>query len=260
MDLEAYWQENKNFVTTVGVGALVFLVAWWIVGGWHDAESTALTRENRDLGNKLKLEMYDAVARDAARNEAHDLEQKLETLRDAVEFEPRPRFRIDPRSGSIATQYLRATADTSEQLLSLANRSNVFLDPTLGLPELSPTTEGEIVRYLEALDLVDRVVQLAVGVGVQRIDEVRIYLDSAMDVRAASGEIERTRVRFVLSGPSQPLVRLLGRTQRLDGGAALVLDTVEMSSSSTELDRAKLELVLAIPRLPASPDDQEPSS
>src|SRR5204863_482021 len=83
-------------------------------------------------------------------------------------FAPRPAFAFDPAKGSASNQYFATVSSVREELLTLAGRNNMRIAEDLGLPALSPTRESEIVRYLEALDLVDRAVRLALASGVDR--------------------------------------------------------------------------------------------
>jgi len=66
----------------------------------------------------------------------------------------------DPAGGSSANHYLRTLSRVREELTQRANRASLKLDSSLGMPELSPTVEREILRYLEALDLVETVSDL----------------------------------------------------------------------------------------------------
>ena len=47
----------------------------------------------------------------------------------------------------------------------------------LGLPALAPTREDELARYLEAFDLVERVIRLSFETGVRKVDKIQIRLD-----------------------------------------------------------------------------------
>ena len=51
MDLNNYWQENKRFLTSVGVGVVVFFVAWYAI--------------DSSLGSELRAQRAQKVRREA---------------------------------------------------------------------------------------------------------------------------------------------------------------------------------------------------
>lgn len=249
MDAGEYWQENKRFVTTVGVGLLAFLIGVVLIDSLYAADLEDAQRSRSELIRKRGQPRFSRAERADAERENEELLAALGTLREAVEFEVRPRYRRDPAQGSASSQYLRVAADVRDELLPLANRSRMALVGTLGLPELSPTGEDEIVRYLEALDLIDRVVRMAVATGVARVDQIRISLDPAVYKRGEPVAVERTRVEFQMNGPSLPLLRFLERSQDPEAGGPLAVLELELSSSSTQTDEARLDLTLVVPRI-----------
>ena len=135
---------------------------------------------------------------------------------------------------------------------SRANRAGIALDLELGMPELSPTVEAEIERYLEALDLVESVVDLAIRSRVQRIDKIQVRLDPGLSSRQGLGRIERTKVVFALTGTSLALDRLLVWTQRPPpGGRALLVDGFEMQNARGKEGEVRLEVTFLVPRVRA---------
>jgi hypothetical protein len=182
-------------------------------GRWS---STALPRRAARAPALLRLGGREAahrvdVRRERARGGQKDNEELAKTvgIPDPGDRVPGARgVRLDPKAGAATNQYFAAVSRVREELLRLAGRGNLRLPDDLGLPALAPTREAEIERYLEALDLVDRAVRLALANGVQRIDKIEIRLDPKLASRQGVGELEKTRVEVSASGRPAPLVPL----------------------------------------------------
>ena len=251
MDLNSYWQENKRFVTTVVLGAIVFFAAYLIVGGRYEGAISSKRGELSRLQGDLRKSHYTSSDLDDAEAENEGLKQAVVTLAGRTDFEPRPTFGIDraPGAASAGSQYLRALTEVRDTLIPRANRANMKLDPGLGMPALSPTRDDQIERYLEALDVVDTVANLAIQCGVSRIERIAVRPDPGLSSRQGVGEIERTQIQFSFEGPARPLTELLARTQRPPDGRALLLQDVEMIASKGKTGDARLDLTVVAARL-----------
>ncbi|MEM7306035.1 MAG: hypothetical protein AAF682_05160 [Planctomycetota bacterium] len=251
MDLNEYWQENKRFVTMVAIGALVFLIGYLVLDGKYESAISSQNLQKARLDSELRKSLFSAADLDDAEDENERLNAAVEELSARADFEPRELFRIDRGGGapSVNSQYLRALTDVRDRLIPRANRSNMKLDPGLGMPELSPTREEQIERYLEALDIIESVADLAIEAGVRRLDEITIRLDPALGSRQGVGRIERTRVKFSFEGEAKPLTQLMARTQRTSEGRQLLIDEVEMIASKSRPGDSRLDLTMVAARL-----------
>jgi hypothetical protein len=254
MDLNDYWQENKPFVGAVAGGGVAFLLGWLAIDAvWGSdirAKETQVARQERELGQPAHTPQHLADAR--AENER--LREAVGRLEQAVAFVPRPEFRLDPAAGSPSTQYLGVLAGVREDLRQRANRANLELDSLLGMPALSPTREEEIVRYLEALDLIETVVDRALAARLARIESIKIQLDPGLYSREGLPPIERTRVSFTLSGSALGVERLLVATQRPQDGRVLQVESAEIVPSRARDGEVRLELGLSVVRLTVPTD------
>jgi hypothetical protein len=250
MDLGGYWQENRTFVVSVGAGVVLFLVGLMVESSiWAD-ERDATRRRIQGHKNQLAQASYSADDLAEAERENAELRTVVEQLERAASFQPRAEFARDERSGSLSNQYLRAISRVREELESRANRAGIALDTKLGLPELSPTVEAEIERYLEALDLVESVVDLAIRARVARVDKIQVRLDPGLTSRTGLGRIERTKIAFHLSGSSLALSRLLVWSQRPPaGGRTLLVDELEMQNARGKEGEVRLDVTFVLPRL-----------
>ncbi len=252
MDLNDYWQENKRFVMTVASGGLLFVVGWLVVGSIF---REGIDRKKREIAQRradLAKPVFGSEELADAREENERLREAVERLSSATAFQSLQEFRLDPSdpaAGSASNQYLRALSRVREDLIPRAKRANLELDSALGMPALSPTREDEIVRYLEALDLVSSVIDLAIASQVKRVERIQIHLDPRLNSREGVGEIERTRISFTFSGGSLALERMLARTQRPTDGRILHVDSAEMVPARGKEDEVRLEVTFALPRL-----------
>ncbi len=265
MNLEGFWQENKRFVLLVGGGALTFLVGWIAIGSVLGDDLAAQRRAAESAQRKLSSEpMYTAEDQRRLEAENESLKGALATLTDSVAWKPRPTYAVDSKRGSLSNQYFAAVSATREDLLRRAGRANLRVPEDLGLPALSPTREGDILRYLEGLDLVDRAVRFALETGCERVDRIQIQLDPRLNSKQGVGTLERTRVTLTMSGRPGPLVAFLARTQEktpaADGSGAagpLLVERCEMQPARTKPDEANLEIVFLVARIVPTATPQE---
>lgn len=260
MDLNNYWQENKRFVVSVTCGVIVFAVGSMLIDSFFRAELLKERRSADSTAKKLRAEaMYTQTDLSAVQKENEDLAHAVDVLRAAVAFQPRADFVLDPARGAASNHYFATVSRVREELLTLTGRANLRLPEDLGLPALSPTRDSEIARYLEALDLVDRAVRMAIASGVDRIDRIEIKLDPKLTSRQGVGEIENTRVEFVLSGRPTPMVRFLQETQQpgssgpnASAAGPLLIEKAQMQPARTKTDEVGLELTFVVARLSTS--------
>ena len=255
MDLNEYWQENKRFLVATASGVVLFLVGTMAIDRAFRGELLALQRSSASAAAKLRNEAkYGSDALQEAEKQNEELENTVATLSQAAAFRARPAFRLDPKAGAPSNQYFSAVSRVREELLRAAGRGNLRVPDDLGLPALAPTREAEIERYLEALDLVDRAVRLALDAGVQRIDKIEIRLDPKLASRQGVGELERTRVELSASGKPAPLVRFVAATQDAGrdaqaGSTPLLVEKAEVQASRQSTEEAVLQVTFVAARV-----------
>ncbi len=263
MDLNDYWQENKRFVVSVASGAILFVIGSMLIDSFFRTELTNHERDATTSTNKLRsTAMFGTADLEKAQAENQGLQQAIAKLSHAVEFQTRARFQLDPAKGAASNQYFGTVGAVREELLRAAGRANLRLPEDLGLPALSPTREQEIQKTLEAFDLVERVVRLALATGVERVDRIEIKLDPKLSSREGVGEVERTRVTFTISGAPQPMVQLLIASQGggAEGTAPLVLERSEITPTRGKSDEATLEATFCVVRLHPRSAEEAPAA
>jgi hypothetical protein len=256
MDLNDYWQENKRFVTSVGVGAVAFLVGVLVIDSMYADDIAAAERRKSGYEKNLKKELLTASDLTEAKRQNEELLAAVATLQDETTFRARPEF-VLPDGVSAANHYLRVLSDVREDLLPRANRANLTVDAGLGMPKLSPTREDKIERYLQALDVIETVLGKAIDARVRRVDKLQIRLDPGLDSRAGIGRIERTKVKFTMSGSSLSLTAVLSALARPTDGRILHMDEVEMNPARGRDDEVNLDVTVVIPRLSLVEEEEE---
>jgi hypothetical protein len=256
MDLNDYWQENKNFVLSVAAGFLAFYIGNSVIQS-NIGEDVTMTRGRiRTTQSELsKITLTKADLREAEReNEA--LQAAVAELVAHVGFNARPDFRLDPAGGSASNQYFAQVSSIREDLSREAGRLGVTIPDDLGLPTLAPTREDELARYLEAFDLVERVVRLSFETGVRKVDKIKISLDPKLRGPKGLESIERTRVKVNLAGNSGALVQLLAACQDASRGEVLLVQDCELTPERARPTEAVMEInfIVARPRLELEED------
>lgn len=249
MDLNDYWQENKRFVLTVAGGLLAFLVGELLIGSFIGKDLVAKKAEVGRTRRELAKSRYGPEDLAAARAENEALSAVSGTLLAAAQFGPRPGFTLDGAGGTPTNQYVSRVEEVRDRVLRAAGRANVRVQDDLGLPALAPTREEEILRYLEGLDLVERVCTIAIEEQVPRVDRIEIKLDPTLFSTRSGGPIEKTQVKMRFTGPSAPLARLIVATQDPGRGPSLLIESLEMVPERNKVEESVLEIVFTIARL-----------
>ncbi len=248
MDLESYWQENKNFVLSVAGGAMVFLILFLVLDSSYGSEvRSARARVSRER-SKLAQSFFSQSDLSRAAEENESLLKASDELAGNAGFVPRPGFRLDPGGTSPSNQYFGRVDRVQRELSLLAGRARCVLPDGLGLEALKTNDQEVISRHLEALDLLDRVLRRAIAAGVDRVARVEVTLDSGLNSRAGLGRIERTRLILRMMADPPAIADFLLRTQSSKDGALLV-DSYDARVSPGRVDEVTLDLVLLVVRL-----------
>ncbi len=251
MNFSDYWQENKRFVTTVVGGVLVFFVAYSVLAGSYGSQARDARRELSRIQEDLRDPMYNGADRDLAEQENETLRTALQELSGRTAFEPRDEFQWDPATGSASNLYFQRVGEVTDRLRRLASRSRARIPDGLDLDmELSMTNDSNTTeRHLDALDLIERVVTEALANGMSSVDRIRVDLDPGFTSKQGLGAVERTRVQFDMSGPSESVTATILATQGDRYGRPVVLDSVIAKTPRRNAGQVKLNLSCSAVRL-----------
>jgi len=208
MDFAGIWQEHKVFITLVVAGLLVFIIGQAVISELYpvDSEKKAL---RKSLSSIRTLETVPRKVLAEAMDENDDLEKRYASVVERVNFAPRKGFLLNP-SESADIQYFRIVSQEREALVEWPKTQNITVDESLGMPELSPTRKKDIQRSLLALDVVDRVVGLAIESNVGEVGSIEMVPDLA---RRRKGFVEELRVRFKMTGSLAAVASFLEKLQ-----------------------------------------------
>ena len=174
MNIDAFWQANRKFIIGLVAGIIAFfsLVAV-VAGGATDRFSTASISVSRAKRAGSNASQYSVAQVRELEGILTRLDADVTELTNAALPSYRKRFQV-PVGVSPASHYIALTGELRDELIGWALRHNVNVDETLGLPPVSPSQPLAIEQHLRALDVVDRVVHLAIDNGASEIDKIRI--------------------------------------------------------------------------------------
>lgn len=249
MDLNEYWQENKRFVMTVVGGLIVFAIGNAMINSFIGDELASKKRTRTKVQRDLKESRYAAKDLSVARLENERLVAANEELAKNVTYPTRDEFQLKASRGTAGNQYFDAVTRVREDILRRAGRANIRIDQDLGLPSLAPTRDDEIGRHLDGLDLVQRVLDVAITERIERVDSIEITPDRGLRSTKGVDHVEKTEVKMKMSGRSGPILRLLEATQTPSLGQPILIDTIEIVPERTKEDEVRMEITFLAPRL-----------
>jgi hypothetical protein len=177
MNLDTLWQQHRRFLTGILIGLILFFIGKAII------KSTVLTdykrAETKVKAMKIKLRGSSYTAAQVLHLEKHlaELKDRSNALA-AVTLAPlRSSFSPAP-SQSPGQHYIQWTGQLRDDLIAFALRNNVDVEDSLGIPAQQPAQVNQMERVMRGLDVIDRVVRMAVLAGASQIDDIEIRMRS----------------------------------------------------------------------------------
>jgi len=234
---------------SVGSGLLVFLIGVMIVNSVYGTDVKSEQRKLASNQRNLRDARYTPGDLSRAKAENAALQAAVDTLAAAVTFVPREEFQLRQDGSSVGNQYFGTVDRVREELDMLASRNRLRLPDGLGLEVVKTQRQEVVQRHLEALDVIDRVVRLALDVDLRRIDKIQVRLDPGLDSRAGVGTVEQTEVKFTFIGPAGPIVRLIALSQTDRFGAPLPIGSLDMQGARSKVDEVRAEVTFLVVHL-----------
>jgi hypothetical protein len=176
---------------------------------------------------------------DAARNRNEVLNTRYQNALDHVTFKPDPKYVLSPNEKP-DIQYDRLFNEARDSLVEGAKTLNITVDDRLGMPELSPTRRGEIQQTLKALDLVTRVVLIAIESQIAQIDSITMVPESG---RKKSRDLREQRIKFQMQGSVGAMVDFLTRFALQE--QFLAIESARFKPSESDSVRIKAEFTVS---------------
>ena len=253
MNLDALWQRHRRFLLGFAGGTLGFFIVLWMLtssaAGRQESARRAISKSSLDL----RGEMYNENQERDAQQRLTDLRARNAALGTLALPLWRPEFRL-PQGKAPAQHYIELTGDLRQNLIAWALRNNCEVDETLGLPPVSPTQAQQVERVLRGLDVVERVIRLAVNHGARAVDKILIAERNRRPggSRGAILDLTPVELEVVFEGVSPaPFLRAL-----LDESAAgrpLGLAGVEATPPNPRKRERRLLLEFAVGVMPIKP-------
>ncbi len=173
MNFDAFWQTHRRFILSYGGAVLGFFILLMILTSGARGERDTAERAQRKARRDLQEQRYSRsqVTELASRIEEFDARNTVLAARALPPF--RAQFQI-PTGSPPSQHYIQTTGALRQDLVSWALRNDCEVDESLGLPPVSPTQAQQIERVLRGLDVVDRIVRLAVENGAAKVEKINI--------------------------------------------------------------------------------------
>jgi len=227
VDLGEIFEEHKKFILGVAVAAVAFLVVDKIVA--DDAEAT--TRRADAIVRDLRRDEYPARSDlDRAAKTKRDLEARLDAAARKLAYAPAEGFEIPASARDADLQYNALFRRVREEVVDGAASLDIDVDPTLGLPEISPSRPEEISRYACALDLVRRVGLAAIDAGARSVRPISVSKASIAKFRASESFLEELAVSVRVTGSAESIGLLVETLSRPETFVAISSATISLEA------------------------------
>ncbi|MFH1998872.1 MAG: hypothetical protein ABIK28_04280 [Planctomycetota bacterium] len=233
MDLTTLWQEHKTFVLSVMAGVLLLFIGQAAVTAIYGIDDSR--RQVRSLESSLKKSKTPTpkqMADEKALNQ--ELKTRYEKAVHRISFVPDAKFLLS-NTEKPDIQYDRLFNEARDNFVDGAKILNITVDGSLGMPELSPTRRSDIQEALTALDLVTRVVFLAIECHVSDVSSISMVPDSG---RKKKSFICEHKVKFKMQGTATALAEFLRRFALQENFLALESAVIEAVDPNSALVKA----------------------
>ncbi len=195
MNLDAFWQTHRRFLTGIAIGLVVFIILRMILGSTWKGDLGAAQRKIISARRSLSGQHVNRSEVTRARNLLVNLAEQSTLLANAC-LPPLP-DEFKPQAGqSPSKHYIQFTGLRRNELIGQASLRNMKLDESLGLPAVSPTQELIIEKVMRGFWVVDEMVQLAINWGAVEVDDIRINTRSSNRGKSALASVEVTEVNL----------------------------------------------------------------
>jgi hypothetical protein len=216
MDLEAIWAEHKRFLLGLAAAVVVFFIATRILAAMYVRPAERLEASTENTIAKLRRRPAPSESDLRAQREiGKELDARLSEAERRVAFPVDPDFVLAP-GAAFDLVYNDRFREVRDEVMSQAARDGVFVDPSLGMPESTPTDRAEVQRILEALDVIGEVLDRALSNGIDSVPQIRVPSAGRKGFHAARSYLDEIRVNFEMIGDSDAVMGLVEALQTGD--------------------------------------------
>lgn len=258
MSLDTLWQLHRRFIVGTAIGLIVFLIGLAVIGSTVGKDLQRYQGLVSKHKRTLATPAYSSSQVNQLRTQLNQMVSQTQSLAAAALPPLRPEF--VPAAGQSPTQhYIELTGQMRVDLIGWALRRNVDVDDSLGLPAQSPTQPQMIARILRGLDVVERVVRLAVQAGADSITDIQIASRIPKKRRNQSGtRLDMTPVTLeVVFTENSPKNFMQAVLDSADGLGPLGLVRMELMPTNTRKKQRRVILEFAAGALPTAETEEE---
>lgn len=234
-----FFQENKRFLVIHFAGALVFLIAWLIIGAIFESDIARNKRNTARHRREASKQLPSGVSLREVENQLQDQNEALKKLKLLVERKPDKRFTLEGQSDP-DLWYNEVGNKIEEELVDACARRNIEVDGDLGRPGKYPSTPRQFAWYLRGLGMVDQVLRLCIKAhdevleeGIARVDGITI----APAAKLRGGSASRIRpflidhhLELTLVGHPTAISYVIEELSRANEGKALLIADARIQS------------------------------
>jgi hypothetical protein len=181
MNIGDIWQEHRRFITIVGAGGLILLIAYFTINAIYSGKAQRLSSDIERARSAQRQAALPAGA-DIRKIQAdrERLERETADLVGSVAHTPADKWLILPSVADPDLHYNQQIDGLRNGVLELAALRNIDVDQRLGLPDTFPGSRADIEHYLRGLDVIEAVVSTALAAeqvheaGIARIERIEI--------------------------------------------------------------------------------------
>lgn len=241
MDIQEIWQEHKVFILTVLGILIAFVAAEIYIGGLCDESRALEVRIRRDLTSLKNKVEYKNSDLSRIKKEKEKLGKDAEHLASRLEFKTRDSFQLRAEDREPDLTYNRKYREAVETVVEEGAASGVDIDPSLGLPDVTPAGREEIEEYLKLLDLVVRVARLAVENQVRAIPKIKILKERGS--LRVTRFFKETAVDFEIISHPESLCLFLEDLQKPEFYLPLGKSSLSLSKEDPEMVKANIRVL-----------------
>jgi hypothetical protein len=174
-----FFSAHRKFFVSYLVGALVFLVAWLILGSLFGGTIAASRRSEARARREAAQSLPPGVNLRDVQQMAAEVTSRYETLAASLHRKPERRFTLEGVTNP-DLHYNRLVEELQMDVLEKCALRNIEVDESLGRPGTYPTTAEAFTWYLRGLDVVHQFLRMVIEAddlyegGVSRIEKLEI--------------------------------------------------------------------------------------
>jgi hypothetical protein len=248
MNFGAIWSEHRRFILSALAALVVFLIADSILGSVFFSKADAASQRENRLAQSLRTRKAPTKSDIETVTKTRDeLKKRFEDQRARFDFQTAPEFVLKPDERDFDVFYNTRYQKLREELVEGGASLDVEIDPTLGLPEGTPSTRDDARDWLRALDVVRRVCRAAIDERVRAVRDIHAN-KAAANARSSSGWTEapflkETEVTMVVDGDASTVALFLEAIQRPPSPLVLKDARIEADKKNSRLAHADLRIV-----------------